>query len=84
MINIYESQYQKDDRNNSQERFISYSSFDDYTSDLLNDKIKLQYPSLPRQCKINKHIIDGNAITLEFEHPIFRHTVIHTAFVTNS
>lgn len=79
MVNIFEKQYDVDNEENSQERVNkSYDSFEEYVEHLLNDKSKNMYNSLPRQCKIISHVVDGNTITLEFEHPVFRKKVIHT------
>jgi hypothetical protein len=82
VVNIYEYQYEVDDRNNSQNRIISsYSSFEEYVDYLLNDKSKEVYNSLPRQCNIIDHKINGNAITLEFHHSLFNKNMIHTAIL---
>lgn len=84
MIKIYEEQHEKGNRDNNQNRVISYSSFDTYVQDLLNDKSENLYPSLPRQTKIIKHAIKGNAVTLEFHHRLMNCIMTHTAIVVNN
>lgn len=82
MINIYEHQYEKGNKDNKQERVIVYSDFDSYERDLLCDNIKAAYPSLPRQAEVLNHHRNGNAITLEFFHPLMNCAIVHIAVVT--
>lgn len=85
MISIYEKQYEVGNVSNFQQRVItSYESFDQYAEYLESDKSKDPYPSLPRQCKIVEFHKNGNALTLEFEHPVFRKNFIHTAILVNN
>lgn len=81
MVQIFEHQYEKGNKDNFQERTINYESFDQYELDITNDKQKGFHPSLPRQTNILFHSRNGNAMVLEFENSLIQKIFVHTAIV---
>ena len=81
MVQIKEYQHDKCNHNNCQERFVEYSSWNEYLKDIQAfDGMKNNpYPTLPRQTKIDEDSvrIGEDYITFTFYHKILHRTIYH-------
>jgi hypothetical protein len=78
LIKIREIQYYSNGKH-YQERNIEYENFNNYKHDLMNDKLKIFYISIPRRACITVLGESETSIILSFIHPLLRDKIFHIA-----